>query len=329
MFQGMALNNLRIGARPWAHVTPLGSGVTIGGRAVDFSPLATTPRIWDEPDLDVAETSLSVYVRARAEGDHSITGLPIFVMRGFRQRCILVPAGSPLEAPADLAGRRVGLTGWPDSGNTWTRELLTNEGVDLDAIDWFLGPLTPDAPQFDRTGGFPVGPKVHTLEAGDGLVTALERGQLDAIMTPFMPPGFYTDGSLRTLQRDSQGAEEDYFQQRRYIPGMHLITVKSALLDEQPELAQSLMDAFETAKVTNAQVRNKLQDAFPWHDQELARTAAVFGADWLPYGWPGDQPMVTDFQAALQRQGLLPAPVPDNELFPHPVAPTTSKEYAA
>lgn len=329
MWHAMALNNLRIGARPWAHVAPLGSGVTIAGRDVDFTPLAATPRIWDEPDLDVAETSLSGYVRARAAGDHRITGLPIFVMRGFRQRCILVRADSALERPVDLSGRRVGLTGWPDSGNTWTRELLTTDGVDLDTVDWFLGPLTPDAPQFDRAGGVEVGPNVHTLEPGDALASALEAGQLDAIMTPFMPPGFYTDGTLRTLHRDSQGAEEDYFRQRRYIPGMHLITVRTDLLEEQPELAQGLMDAFEAAKSENATVRNKLQDAFPWHDQELARTAAVFGRDWLPYGWPGDQPMVHDFQTALITQGLLPAPVPDHELFPHPVAPTTSKEYAA
>ncbi len=329
VFRGMALNTLHIGARPWAHVAPLGSGVTIAGRSVNFTPLATTPRIWDEPELDVAETSFSAYVRARAEGDHSITGLPIFVMRGFRQRCILVLTDSTLQTPADLSGRRVGLTGWPDSGNTWTRELLTNEGVDLDTIDWFLGPLTPDAPQFDRTDGVEVGPNVHTLEPGDGLTTALESRRLDAIMTPFMPPGYYTKGILRTLQRDSQAAEEDYFRQRRYIPGMHLITVRTELLEEQPDLAQGLMDAFEAAKVANAMVRNKLQDAFPWHDQELARSVAVFGSDWLPYGWPGDQPMVNDFQAALISQGLLPAPLPDHELFPHPVAPTTSKEYAA
>lgn len=329
MLQGMAPKNLRVGARPWAHVTPLGDGVSVAGRPVEYLPLATTPRIWDEPGLDAAETSLSVYVRSRAAGDHSITALPIFVMRGFRQRCILVRSEAALERPADLAGRRVGLTGWPDSGNTWTRELLTAEDVDLGSIEWFLGPLTPDAPQFDRSGGVAVGPNVHTLTAGDGLAPALQRGELDAIMTPFMPPGFYTDGTLRTLQRDSQAAERDYFQQRGYIPGMHLITVRTTLLQEQPELAQALIDAFQAAKVANAQVRNKLQDSFPWHDRELARTIETFGTDWLPYGWPGDRPMVHDFQQALVAQGLLPAPVPDHELFPYPVAPTMSKEYAA
>lgn len=325
----MQHKSLRVGARPWAHLTPLGAGVTVAGRDIDFTPLATTPQIWQEPDLDVAETSLSLYVRTRAAGDDSITALPIFVMRGFRQRCILVAADSELESPADLAGRRVGLTGWPDSGNTWTRELLTGEGVDLAAVEWFLGGLTPDAPRFDRSGGMSTGDNVHTLAEGDGLAPALERGHLDAIMTPFMPPGFYTDGTLRTLQRDSQTAEEDYYQQRGYIPGMHLITVRTALLQEQPELAQALMDAFEDAKSANAQVRDKLQDAFPWHDQEMARTTRVFGTDWLPYGWPGDQAMVADFQNALVTQDLLPAPLPAPDLFPHPVAPSSSKEYVA
>ncbi|WP_109474619.1 ABC transporter substrate-binding protein [Ornithinimicrobium cavernae] len=325
----MALKPLRVGARPWAHVTALGAGVTVAGHAVDYHALATTPRIWDEPDLDVAETSLSQYVRARSAGDDSVTGLPIFVMRGFRQRCILVPESSPLESAADLAGRRIGLTGWPDSGNTWTRELLTREGVDLGGIEWFLGPLTPDAPQFDRSGGVELAGNVHELEAGDGLTHALERGHLDAIMTPFMPPGFYTRSGLRTLHRDSQSAEEAYYRERGYLPGMHLIAVRTALLDRQPALAQGLVDAFEEAKQHNARLRDKLQDAFPWHDREQARTARTFGTDWLPYGWPGDQPMVADFQQALVTQDLLPAPVPDHELFPHQVAPSTSKEYVA
>lgn len=329
MLQGMAPKNLRVGTRPWAHVTPLGDDVTIAGRPVDYHPLATTPRLWDEPGLDVAETSLSAYVRRRAGGQDDVAGLPIFVMRGFRQRCILVRDDAPLEGPTDLAGRRVGLTGWPDSGNTWTRELLTAEGVDLDSIQWFLGPLTPDAPQFDRSGGVSVGPNVHTLQPGEGLATSLESGDLDAIMTPFMPPGFYTEPTLRTLHRDSQAAERHYFQQRGYIPGMHLITVRTALLEEQPELAQAMIDAFQAAKVANAQVRNKLQDSFPWHDQELARTTETFGTDWLPYGWPGDRPMVHDFQDALVTQALLPAPVPDLDLFPYAVAPSTTKEYAA
>lgn len=326
----MAPESLHIGTRPWAHVTSLATGA-VGGRALVHHVLSRTPSLWDDADFDVAETSFSSYVRARAAGDDRVTALPIFVMRGFRQRCILVRGDSDLTTGAALAGRRIGLTGWPDSGNTWTRALLTDAGVDLAGIDWFLGPLTPDAPAFDRTGGVAVGPHVQLLAPGEGLAPALERGDLDAIMTPFMPPGFYQTPALRPLHPDSQRVEEDYFRARGYLPGMHLIGVRTALLEAEPELAQELIDRFERAKRADAVLRTKLQDAFPWHDQELARTVRVFGPDWLPYGWLRDRQMVADFQEALVHQELLPAPVGEQDLFPYPVEPTPQpdEEYAA
>lgn len=326
----MAPQSLHIATRPWAHVASLATG-SVGERAIVHHALSRTPNLWAEDEFDVAETSFSTYVRARAAGDDSVTALPVFVMRGFRQRCILVRGDSPLTTEADLAGRRIGLTGWPDSGNTWTRALLTDAGVDLGGIEWVLGPLTPDAPTFDRTGGVAVGDSVHTLAPGEGLAGALERGDLDAVMTPFMPPGFYETGTLRPLHPDGQQVEEAYYRQRGYVPGMHLVGVRTALLEAEPGLGQELLDLFERAKHADAALRGKLQDTFPWHNHELARTVRVFGRDWLPYGWSRDRTMIADFQQALVQQGLLEVPVSDHDLFPHQLDPTPAqrKEYVA
>ena len=89
----------------------------------------TTPNLWSSADLDGGETSFSRYVRARAAGDDRVIALPLFLMRGFRHRCIIVRRDIDRRDAADLKGARIGLTGWPDSGNTWTRAILREAGV--------------------------------------------------------------------------------------------------------------------------------------------------------------------------------------------------------
>jgi 4,5-dihydroxyphthalate decarboxylase len=67
-----------------------------------------------------------------------------------------------------------------------------------------------------------------------------------------------------------------------------------------------------------------LMDVSPWHNEEVAVTARVFGDDWLPYGVSPDRHMVRAFQAELVGQRLLGAPVPHEQLFPYAVDPSTT-----
>ena len=109
-------------ALDWDHLVPLLSGqVQVPGYHVEIEARNVTPDVVAEPGLDGGETSFSRYVQARAAGDDQLVALPAFVMRGFRHRCVLVRAPSTLRSFEQLAGARIGLTGWPDSGNTWTR----------------------------------------------------------------------------------------------------------------------------------------------------------------------------------------------------------------
>lgn len=314
---------LRLGTRHWDHVLPLALGDVEAPLRFHHARLDATPDLWSTTDYDLAETSFSRYVRAVAAGDDRVVALPVFVMRGFRHRCILVRSDAEHEAPGDLAGARIGLTGWPDSGNTWTRALLVDAGVGLEDADWHVGPLTADAPSFDRLGGTVPGDHVSALPEGRSLVEELTAGRLDAIMTPFLPPGFYTQTQVRTLFRDTQAAEADYYDRHRFIPGIHLIAARREALPDA-ERAQHVLDAFEAAKRISAGRRGKLLDVLPWQNQEYERTRAVFGSDWQPYGWSADRAMVAEFQRQLIAQGLLAGPVPEADLFPFPLEPTTT-----
>ncbi|MCQ0012402.1 ABC transporter substrate-binding protein [Actinomadura madurae] len=139
----MPIPRIRLAVRDWDHVVPLLTGrARARGAALEIETRDITPDVLAEPGLHGGETSFSRYALGRAGGDDRLVGLPVFLMRGFRQRCVLVRRDSPLTSPRELAGATIGLTGWPDSGNTWTRALLRAEGVDLSAVQWRIGPLT-------------------------------------------------------------------------------------------------------------------------------------------------------------------------------------------
>jgi 4,5-dihydroxyphthalate decarboxylase len=313
---------LTLGVRYWDHVVPLALG-DIGQGYVDIQLLDTTPDLWRRSDLDGGETSFSRYVRARAEGDDRLVALPLFLMRGFRHRCILVSRDSPAFEAADLKGALIGLTGWPDSGNTWTRAVLREAGVGVEDASWRVGPLNADHPVLDRIGGVAVGDNVRPTPGDAPLVNLLAAGDLDAVMTPFMPPGFYDPASsLRPLYPDTRTAEVDYFRRHGFVPGIHVLALRSDVLRRRPEAAQRIVDLFEAAKRVSRMRRDKLMDITPWHNEDIALATRVIGRDWMPFGFAGDRDMVRAFQHELVAQGLLTRPVPEGELFPLALEPS-------
>lgn len=317
------MNALKIGTRHWDHVLPVALGDVTADGAYDYRRLDSTPSLWQERGFDAGETSFSQYVRARAAGDTSVTALPIFLMRGFRHRCIITAESSSMESAEDLKGARIGLTGWADSGNTWTRAILRDAGVKIADAEWRVGALTADHPIVDRIGDVAVAENVGPTENDEPMVEMLERGALDAIMTPFMPPGFYEPGSrLRPLFRDSKRAEAEYFSRVGFVPGIHVLAVQTQVLEENPELAQQLVDDFHAAKALSFSRRNKLQDVTPWQNEAVEETVRTFGEDWMPYGWSATRLVTTSFVQELVAQDLLPTEIPAEDLFPFAVEPS-------
>lgn len=295
---------------------PLALGDVPQGRYA-FERREITPDLWSEPGLDGGETSFSRYIRARAAGDYSVTALPVFIMRGFRHRCIITRADSPLETAGDLRGARIGLTGWVDTGNTWTRAVLRQAGVGIEDAEWRVGRLTAGHPVQDRIGAIAVPDNVQPCENEEPMVEMLLRGSLNAIMTPFMPAGFYEPGSpFRTLFRDSRAAEADYYRSTGYVPGIHLLAVQTRVLEENPTAGQELMDLFESSRILSDKRRGKLLDITPWQNEALAETTRVFGANWMAAGWKHNEPMINDLQTEMVAQGLLAKHLADEVLFP-------------
>ncbi|MFE5120621.1 hypothetical protein [Streptomyces sp. NPDC056669] len=315
---------IRLGLRDWDHLVPLASGlVEVPDFTVRIDSRDVTPDVLAEPGLDGGETSFSRYVQARAAGDDRLVGLPAFVMRGFRHRCVLVREGSPLRSLEELAGARVGLTGWPDSGNTWTRALLRGAGVDLTGVQWRIGPLSAGETGKDRVGSRPLPANVSVMAEGESLVEELAAGRLDAVLSPFMPNELFTRTSrFRHLFDDHRSAERAYWQATGFVPGIHLVTLKREVVEAHPELPAALLAGLEESKRRWLGRRRLLADTTPWLLHELTESARLFGDDWMPYGTKSNAEMTRAFCAELHAQGVWPEPIDPEVVFPDPALAT-------
>ncbi|WP_432252554.1 hypothetical protein [Streptomyces sp. HNM1019] len=311
---------IRLGLRDWDHLVPLVSGlVEIPGFTVRIEARDVTPDVLAEPVLDGGETSFSRYVQARAAGDDRLVGLPAFVMRGFRHRCVLVREDSPLRSIGQLAGARIGLTGWPDSGNTWTRALLRGAGVDLAAIRWRIGPLTAGETGKDRVGDRPLPAHVSVMAEGESLVDELAAGRLDALLSPFMPQELFTRTSrFRHLLDDHRAEERAYWEATGFVPGIHLVTLKREVVEAHPALPAALLTGLEESKRRWLDRRRLLADTTPWLLHELTESARLFGDDWMPYGTKSNAEMTRAFCEELYAQGVWPEPIDPDVVFPDP-----------
>ena len=311
----MAVPRIRLAVRDWDHVVPLLTGRVRPKRfRLELDVRAVTPDVLAEPGLDGGETSFSRYALGRGAGDDRLVGLPVFVMRGFRHRCVLVRRDSDLTDPKQLAGARIGLTGWPDSGNTWTRALLRDAGVDLDGIAWTVGPLEAGETGKDRTGPRPL--PANVAVTGEGLADGLAAGRYDAILTPFMPPEMFGGESrFRHLYTDHRDAELEYYARTGFVPGIHLVTLKREVVERHPWLPEAVLEAFEESKRVWLARRRLLADTAPWLLAELELTARVLGGDWMPYGTAANAAMAAAFCAELHAQGIAPEPIAPESLF--------------
>lgn len=314
----MALK-LRLAVRDWDYLTPLALGDVASPRLdLTVDRVGTlVAHVGKDPSYDAAETSFSRYAQLRADGDDSVFGIPNFIMRGFRHRCIITARSSGITALGQLAGKRIGVTGWRDSGNTWTRAALRREGVGVDGAQWFAGRLTAAHPITDRLDGFGRPGRIEAMPSERPMMEALEDGSLDAVFTPFMPDGFFDEGSkFRQVVEDFRGAEIDYFNDVGYVPGMHLVGLKAGIAAEHPWLAEELSTLIDESQRVWLQKRRKYADTTPWMIDELRRVARDLPADWNANGLVANDRMIRDFAEELHVQGILPRRLSPGDLFP-------------
>lgn len=310
---------VRLALRDWDYMTPLVLG-DVASDVIDVKVdrVGTLPDDFaNDPRYDASEVSFSRYTTGRARGDAAVFGVPNFLMRGFRHRCIITARESRLTRLEELKGGRIGVTGWQDSGNTWTRAALALAGVGIEDVRWYAGRLTEAHPIVDRLGPYARPGRIEAVPGERPMLDLLESGELDAVFTPFMPSGFFDRGSkFRHLVSDLHGAELTYFNDVGYVPGIHILGVKSAIALEHPWLPQALSDLIDESQRVWLEKRRKYADTTPWIIDELGRCGRDLPEDWNASGLEPNRKMIGDFLTEVRRQGLAEMNLTPDTLFP-------------
>jgi 4,5-dihydroxyphthalate decarboxylase len=291
--------------RNYAYVQPLANG-DVRPSGVDLELIRTwdaLPRVAaNSPDVGGGEASFGRYMLGLAAGDRSYVGLPVFLMRGFRQRCFFVRKDSPLHELADLRDKRVGINEWPATGNTWARALLREQGVPIQSVRWLVGQVSEGYKPVPNDA-LPAG--VERAPAGRLLVDLLASGEIDAIVCPWPPAGFYEATSpVRRLYPDFAAVEQAYFQRSGIYPGHHIIVLRRELVDAHPEVVSTLYAAFDEARRTTEANFRAIAEILPWLLAELEQDSRLLGEDLHPYGLEANRRMIEAFCEEQFAQGL-------------------------
>jgi 4,5-dihydroxyphthalate decarboxylase len=295
-------------------------------RTIPMGPPEMNARFSRFREWHVSEFGLGKYVAQRAAGDDSITAIPVFPARSFRQSAIYVRADSELDELEQLAGKRVGIPEWAQTAVIYVRGLLAHHhGVELASIDWHqAGVSRPGRVEKVRVT-LPPGVSV-TPHPERTLEQLLFEGEVDAIVTAQPPDAFVArDPRIRRLLREPRVAEEAYYRASGIFPIMHTVAIRRDVLDAHPWVALNLLQAFEAAKRRSYE---RLFDAMgwryalPWVTDDAERAAALFGEDLFPYGLPANRATLEAFVGYAAEQGVATHPVSVEDLF----APTTHAE---
>jgi 4,5-dihydroxyphthalate decarboxylase len=236
-------------------------------------------RMLRHEEFEVCELSLVAYLVARDKGcDYS--AIPVFPHRRFRHQYMVKRTGCGVEKPSDLNGKRVGLDTLQNSAGLWMRGILQDHyEVDLKTIEWWCQE-EEDVP-FEPAGWM----KVRRVPTGRNIDQMLLDGELEGALYPEVLPSIRKAApQVALLFPDPKAAEIDYYNKSGIFPIMHTVVVRNSILERNPWVAVSLVQAFQRAKeVCYERMRDPRSFALVWVQDLVREQREIFGRDPWPY----------------------------------------------
>jgi 4,5-dihydroxyphthalate decarboxylase len=191
-----------------------------------------------EGAFDVSEMAIVTYLMAKNFNKPMVL-LPDVVMARPQLGHAFYNARRGVLAPADLAGKRVGIRSFTTTTGAWLRGILANDyGVDLNSIDWVTFEDAHVAEFVDTTRRAP---------AGKQIVQMLLDSELDAILGEKVE-----HPDLKPLFADVKAEEARWFAKHGVKPINHMVVVSQELSDRHPdavrEVHRLLSEAASAAK---------------------------------------------------------------------------------
>jgi len=274
-------------------------------------------------EWDVSEISFAKYCALASYGDNSMKAIPVFPSRAFRLSSFYVHREGGIKKPNDLAGKKVGIPEWAQTASVYTRGYLMHQiGIPLTEIDWYQAGVNEPGRAEKVNLKLPEGVR-YTPVTDRSLSEMLLSRELDAVLSA-RPPQPFVDGhpDIVRLFPDFQKAEEDYFRQTGIFPIMHVIVIRTEVLEHYPWVAMNLFKAFEEAK--NRSLKRALDFSasrfpIPWASEYASRAAKLLGKDFWPYGIEPNRTTLSCFLQYAYEQGVCHRLMTPEELFPKTV----------
>jgi 4,5-dihydroxyphthalate decarboxylase len=264
-------------------------------------------RMVRELAYDVCEMAVTTYICAKAHGV-KFTALPIFLVRGFHHNAIAHHVPSGLKSPADLAGKRVGVNrGYTVTTGVWARAIIQDEyGVDLSSVTW--------APSGDEhVEAYRAPENVKPLEDGD-LEGRISSGDLvAAVGATFDHP------DVATMIDDPFAAGVSALKTRGFYPINHCVAVRDAVLEEHPEVATQVFNAFAESKKLYLDDLKAGRISEPTAVDKVHLAAMDVIDDPLPFGIEPNRATLEGLVGHAVTQKIIPQPLALEELFAKPV----------
>ena len=321
----MTLPKLRFGCGLYDRVIPLYSG-EVKPEGIDFEFIGNdNPReIFDKmgarQEYDAAEMSSSEFISGLSAGTSPFVAIPAFMSRVFRHSFITINTKKGIKSPKDLEGKRVGVALYTMTAAVFIRGLLQNEyGVDLDSITWVQGAIEKAGAHGSPTVP-PLLKKVSIVNntGGKSLSEMLSSGEIDALAGATMPKGFGDDPNIARLFPNFVEVEKDYFKRTKIFPIMHLVAIRKAIYEKNPEVAGSLYRALCESKhlaLKKMDYTGALRSMLPWLPAHLEERKAAMGADPWPYGVEANRATLEALTLYLYQQGLADKIMPLDKVF--------------
>ena len=316
----MAKLKLKIACDPFESVRALEhKEIEPDGIELLFQPEMTNPvrhgAMVRDLAFDVCELNVSTYLIARDRGV-PITAIPLFLFRKFRHGNIFVNPKSGITKASDLVGKRIGSSTMQPASNVWIHGILQDAGeLPHKSVQWVL--------DRDEDMSFPFNPDWNITRAprGENVVDLLLNGEVDAVSAPMTPqPLLKGDPRIARLYPDYVARERAYYQETGLFPIMHVTAIPTELMQREPWIAKSLLDAFETSKqmaykhFSNTRVANLAWFGAQWEEEQ-----ALLGPDPWPYGFtPTNRRNIETAIRYTHEQGLTSKARSIEELFTIP-----------
>ncbi len=281
-----------------------------------------------EKKYDVTELGLIPYISKYINNDfRDYTLIPVFISRTFRHRNVFVHVDSGIEKPEDLIGKKVGTPGYGMSANTWIRGFLLDEyGVKAEDMNWIEstkssdgGALNPGFAKYYFDDDFPLTRGPQGVDESELLL----NGGCDALITAITPRA-YLDGNpkIKRLFKDVKLAEMDYYRKTKLFPIMHVVAIRTDVLNQNPWLAKAVFEMYSDAKkiaYKNLESTTVMRVTLPWTLDEYESTRNIMGDNYWKYGIESNRKELEVLMRYVYEQGLVKHQIKFEELF----APST------